>query len=136
MQAGSPTISPSAVERDITEHIIAANIRLRFDKSALRLIGGLKTALAEAVPEGQAVIFTVTAPVLRRAKTAAALEALVRAGLPTGEVRNTIEDNDVRLRLVADVRAHMPKVLGFVHNPESDAEIILALAVSKLLGRK
>ncbi|MBY3090185.1 hypothetical protein HFO72_04990 [Rhizobium laguerreae] len=137
MKAGSSTTDPSAIERAITEDLIAAQIRLRFDKSVIRLIvGGLKTALAEAIPEGHAVIFTVTAPVLRRAKTAATLETWVRTGLPTGEVCKTIEENDVRVRLVADVQAYMPKVVGFVHNPESDARLILELAESHLLGRK
>jgi hypothetical protein len=71
MNAGSPTIKPSTIEREIAERIAAANIRLRSDKSVLRLVNGLKAALGEVVPEGQAVIFTVTAPIKRRAKTAA-----------------------------------------------------------------
>jgi hypothetical protein len=134
MNAGSPTIKTSTIEREIAERITAANIRLRSDKSVLRLVNGLKATLAEVVPEGQAVIFTVTAPIKRRAKTAAALESLVRGGLPSGEVRNTIQDNQVRLRRVTGLPAHMPKVIGFVHNPESDAGLILALAESRLLG--
>jgi hypothetical protein len=135
MNAGAPTTKPSMIEREIAERIAAAKIRLRFDRSVLRLVNGLKAALAEVVPEGQAVIFTVTAPIKRRAKTAAALESLVRGGMPSDELCNTIEDNEVRLRRVTGVAAHIPKVIGFVHNPESDAALILALAESRLLGR-
>jgi hypothetical protein len=132
MNTGPPTTGPSQIERKILEHIVAAKVRLRFDKSVLRFVSDLKAALAEVIPEGQALIFTVTAPIRRRAKTAAALEALVRAGLPNGDVRSTVEENDVRLRQVIDVPAHMPKVVGFVHTLESDAGLILALTESQL----
>ncbi|MBY5751129.1 hypothetical protein E0H51_11600 [Rhizobium leguminosarum bv. viciae] len=135
MNAGPPAVETSMVELEIMDRIAAAKIRLRFDKSVVRLINSLKVALAEVVPEGQAVIFTVTAPIKRRVKTAAALEILVRSGLPSGEVRNTIQDNHVRVRRVTNVAAHMPKVVGFVHNPESDSDFILKLAESQLLGR-
>jgi hypothetical protein len=56
----------------------------------------------------------------------------VRAGLPNGDVRSTVEENDVRLRQVIDVPAYMPKVVGFVHTLESDAGLILALTESQL----
>jgi hypothetical protein len=125
----------SIVERQIAERIANANIRLRFDKSVLRLLNGLKAALASAVPTGQSIVFTVTAPIKRRAKTAALLEALVRDGLPNGDVRDTIEDNHVRVRRVTDVPPEMPKVLVLVHNPEFDADLILGLAESQLRGR-
>lgn len=123
------------VERDITDGIAAAKLRLRFDKVALRLINGLKAGLAETVREDQAVIFTVTAPIKLPAKTAAAVEALVRDGLPAGEVHKTIHGNQIRLRLIEGVPAEMPRVVGFVHNPESHPDLILALAEARLLGR-
>jgi hypothetical protein len=56
--------APSAIEREIIERIVAAKIRLRFDKAVLRLVSGLKAALAEVIPEGQTLIFTVTAPII------------------------------------------------------------------------
>jgi hypothetical protein len=135
MSAPSRATDPSAVEREINERAAAAKIRLRFDKSVQRLLDGVKASLAGAIPEGQTVIFTVTAPVRRRQKTADAIEALLRGGLPDGEIRKTIEDNQVRVRRVANVSGHMPKVIGFVHNPESDAGVLLALAEAHLLGR-
>jgi hypothetical protein len=60
---------------------------------------------------------------------------LVRGGLPAGDVRDTIEGNQIGLRRVTNVVAHMPKVIGFVHNSESDADIILTLAEAQLLRR-
>ncbi|HEX4198705.1 MAG TPA: hypothetical protein VHZ26_14810 [Caulobacteraceae bacterium] len=133
MSAKSP--EPAAIERTIAEQAAAAKLRLRFDKSVVRLVGGLKAALDGVVPEDQTVVFTVTAPIKVRAKTAAALESLVRGGLPDGELRSVIHGNDVRVRRVTGVSAGMPRVLGFVHNPESDADLILALAEARLLGR-
>ena len=137
MRTPVPAAETSVIEREITARISAAKIRLRFDKSALRLLDGLKASLAEIVPEGQTIVFTVTAPIRRRAKTAAALESLVLAGLPSGKaVSDTIHDNQVRLRRLTRVLPHMPKVIGFVHNCETDAELILALARSRLLARE
>jgi hypothetical protein len=130
-----PMTETSIVERQIAERIADAKIHLRFDKSVLRLLNGLKTALANAVPKGQSIVFTVTAPIKRRAKTAALLEALVRDGLPNDDVRDTIEDNHVRVRRVTDVPPEMPKVLVFVHNSEPDADLILEFAESQLRRR-
>ena len=123
------------VEREIIERIATAKLRLRFDRVVLRLVGGLKAALADIVPEDQVVILTITAPIRRATKTAAVLENLVRSGLPDDGISGTIHDNQIRLRRIAGVPAHTPRVLGFVHNPESDAGLILALAESRLLGR-
>jgi hypothetical protein len=134
VKAASAAIEASPVEREIPARIAAAGIRLRFDKSFVRLVDGLKASLAEVVPDGQALIITVSAPIKRRARTAAALESLVRGGLPKAEVRTTIEDNQIRLRRVTGVPARMPRVIGFVHNPESDAGVILAMAEAWLRG--
>ena len=54
MNAGSSAVETSMIELEITERIAAAKIRLRFDKSVVRLVDSLKATLAEVVPEGQA----------------------------------------------------------------------------------
>ena len=54
--AKSPVINADTVEREIVPRLRAAKLRLRFDKVALRLVGGLKAALANVIPEGQAVV--------------------------------------------------------------------------------
>jgi len=132
--ASARPLSPDGIERDIAELAARASLHLRFDRVVLRVVGLLQTTLAEVVPEGQAVLFTVTAPIRRPAKTAAALESLVRRGLSGGEVRDTIHGNEVRLRRVTGVPAPKPRVLGFVHNPESDSGLLLDLAESRLLA--
>lgn len=135
MRARVPAMDPSAAEGEIHERAAAAKIRLRFDKSVQRLLEGVKTDLVAVIPGGQAILFTVTAPIRRRAKTAAAIAALVRGGLAGGEMRGNIEDNRVQIRRVMRVPPDMPKVVGFVHNPESDADALLALAEAHLRGR-
>jgi len=120
------------VEREIIAQVRTAKLRLRFDKVALRLVGGLKAALASVVPEGQTVVFTITAPIRLPGKTAIALEAMMRSERPDTERREIIHDNQVRIRRSREVPKHMPRVLGFVHNAESDAGAILALAEARL----
>ena len=127
-------LSLDGIERDIAELAARANLHLRFDRVVLRVVGVLQANLTDFVPEGQAVLLTVTAPIRRPAKTAAALERLVRGGLSGGEIRDTIEGNEIRLRRVTGVSVPMPRVLGFVHNPESDAGLLLDLAESRLLA--
>jgi hypothetical protein len=130
--AKSPVIDADTVEREIIAQLRSAKLRLRFDNVALRLVGRLKAALASAVPDGQTVIFTITAPIKLPAKTAIALEDLLR-GAPDAERREIIHDNEVRARRLRGVPKEAPKVLGFVHNVESDAGAILALAEARLL---
>jgi hypothetical protein len=62
-------------------------------------------------------------------------ENLVREELLDGELHRIIHGNQVRVRRVTGVPTHMPTVVGFVHNPESDAGLILALAEARLLER-
>jgi hypothetical protein len=136
MVAKPPVIDADMVEREIIARLRAAKLRLRFDKVALRLVGRLKAALASVVPEGQTLVFTISAPIRLPAKTAAALEDMVRSAPPGAERREMVHDNAVRTRRLKGVSKHMPKVLGFVHNVESDAGAILALAEARLLDPK
>ena len=126
----------AAIERGRAERGGRAKPRLRFDKVVLRLIGGLQEALREEVPEGQALILTATAPIRLPAKTAAVLEEKIRACLARRsakvEVDETIHGNRVRVRLVKDISRRASKVIGFVHNPETDPEVLLHLAQSLL----
>jgi hypothetical protein len=125
-------IESSMIEQDILARIKAAKIRVRFDRVVLRLLGRLRAALTDIVPNEQVVIFTVTAPIRLPVKTAAVLESLVRDGLPCGDRCEVVHGNHVRIRRLTDVPPHVPKVLGFVHAAASDAGIILALAQARL----
>ncbi len=132
--SGEPASKAETTEREIAERIASAGIRLRFDKVASRLIDGLKASVVQILPEDQSILFTVTAPIKHPAKTSAALQELLR-DLPDGEFRKTINGNEVRARKVNLVLTGMPRVMGFVHYPESNAYLILDLAESNLSGR-
>lgn len=132
----SAKLSAAEIEREIVDAIGAAGLRLRFDKVAVRLVTGLKAALHDIVADDHhAVVFTITAPIRLPSRTAAAIEDLVRGGFPHHELRKTVHDNLIRIRRVTGVAAAMPRVMGFVHNPDADAGAILALVEARLQGR-
>jgi hypothetical protein len=110
--------------------------RLRFDRVVLGLFRRLRAGIAPSVPDGDAVLITVTAPIRLPAQTAAALEDRVRDGLakrPTHvEIDEAMCGNQVRARVVKDVSRRTPKVIGFVHNPDSDADLLLDLTQAML----
>ena len=133
MTAKSRMLKTVTIEREIGDKARAEKLKLRFDKVVRRVTGDLKTALASVLPEGRSVVITVTAPIKHPAKTAEALENIVRDGLARGELCKTIHGNKVRLRPITHVATSMPKVLAFVHNTESDARLILDIAESRLL---
>jgi hypothetical protein len=124
----------SMIERTIFERVKAAKIRLRFDKVVLRVVGELRAALVDGVPDGGAIIFTLSAPIRHPAKTATEVESLLRGSSAPGERREMVHGNDLRIRRLTGLPAHMPKVLGFVHHPASDAGVILTIAEARLRG--
>jgi hypothetical protein len=63
----------SKVEKEIVELIRAAGLRLRFDRVVRWLVAELKADLAGYVPRGEAILFTVTAPVKVPKQTAVAI---------------------------------------------------------------
>ena len=126
----------TAIRQRIAERGGLAKPRLRFDRVALRFVGGLQAALSASVPDGAAVVLTVTAPIRLAAKTAAALESNIRDGLARRPARVELKDaicgNQIRVRLVTGVSGRMPKVIGFVHNPDCDGDVLLAVTQSLL----
>jgi hypothetical protein len=129
-------VEVTAINQRIAERGDLTKPRLRFDRVALRLVGGLQAALSEFVPDGEAVILTITAPIRLPSKTAAALESKIRDCLARRsaqvKVKDTIYGNQVRVRLVKGVSRRMSKVIGFVHNPDSDPDVLLRLTQSLL----
>jgi hypothetical protein len=102
---------------------------LRFDKVATRLIDRLQSTLGETVPDGTTVLLTVTAPIRVPAKTAASLEDKVQTLLERGssarDEKDTIHGNRVRIRLLKSESKRAPKMIGFVHNADSDPLLLL-----------
>ena len=123
-----------ALEPRIVDRSRLAKPRLRFDRVALGLIGRLQAAASRAVTDDRTALFTVTAPIRLPAKTAAALEEkihllLARRSQPI-EIRKTIHGNGIRMRLVAVGSRGTSKLIGFVHNPGSDPDVLLDIAQS------
>jgi hypothetical protein len=102
---------------------------LRFDKVATRLIERLQANLGETVPYGMTVLLTITAPIHSPSKTAASLEdkiqTLLRRGSTGLDEKDTIHGNRVQIRLSRDESERAPKMIGFVHNSDSDPLLLL-----------
>jgi hypothetical protein len=114
----------------------AGKPRLRFDKSATKLIEGLQATLSETVPDGMTVLLTITAPIRLRSKTAALLEDKIQSLLERGALgrieKETIHGNCVQIRLLRGESERAPKMIGFVHNSDSDP-LLLFNMTSELL---
>ena len=107
----------------------AAKPRLRFDKVATRLIERLQATLVEIVPDGMTVLLTITAPIRLPSKTAASLEdkiqTLLGRGSPARDQKDTIHGNRVQIRFLRNESEQAPKMIGFVHNSDSDPLLLL-----------
>ena len=107
----------------------AARPRLRFDKVATRLIERLQATLGETVPDGMTVLLTITAPIRLPSKTAASLEdkiqTLLGRGSPARDQKDTIHGNRVQIRFLRNESEQAPKMIGFVHNSDSDPLLLL-----------
>jgi len=120
----------------LLERLRLAKRGLRFDKVALRFTERLQSALEAAVPAGKTLIVMVTAPIRLPAKTAAALTQKISDFLAQSpkrrEFRDTINGNEVRIRLVAGVVRGQSRVMTFVHNPDADSDALLNTTQSLL----
>jgi hypothetical protein len=109
---------------------------LRFDRVALGLIARLRTALHEAVPDHETVIVTITAPIRQPAKTAAAMVEKIRSFVATraapARLKDRIHGNDIEAHILTGGTTRRSKLLGFVHNPDSDPTILIDVARSLL----
>jgi len=124
----------ATLKRRGTGQVNGAKPRLRFDKVATRLIEHLQAAARETVPDGTTVLLTITAPIRLPAKTAVSLEEKLRTLLGRrSQGRDTIHGNRVLIRLLRDESSRAPKMIGFVHNPDSDPRLLLNLT-RELLG--
>jgi len=102
---------------------------LRFDKVATRVIEHLQATLGETAPAGMTVLLTITAPIRLPSKTAAALEdriqTLIGCGSPSRGEEGTIHGNRVQIRLLRDGSDRAPRMIGFVHNSDTDPLLLL-----------
>jgi hypothetical protein len=102
------------------------------------VIERLQTTLGETVPDGMTVLLAITAPIRLASKTAASLEdkiqTLLRRGSRSGDEKDTIHGNRVRVRLLRGEPERAPKMIGFVHNSDSDP-LLLFNMTRELLER-
>jgi hypothetical protein len=129
-------VEVTIIEQRITDRTDLNKPRLRFDKVALRLISRLQGALRESMPDGTTVILTITAPIRLPSKTAAALEDNIRDRLVRRSTQvqwaDTIQGNEIRVRLVKSSPRQNSKLVGLVHNPDSDPDMLLDVTQSLL----
>lgn len=124
------------LEADLNRVLAAAGFRLRFDKVVLRVLADMQDSLAGTLPSGDAVLFTLSAPIRQPAKTTALLVQRARHLTAPGEHRDTALGNHFVIRRVTGLRLEIPPVLGFVHNPMPDATAILNLAEARLRAER
>jgi hypothetical protein len=119
----------TTLKRRGTDQANAAKPRLRVDKVATGLIERLQATLGQSVPDGLTVLLTITAPIRLPSKTAASLEdkiqTLLGRGLLGRDEKDTIHGNRVHIRFLTDQSERAPKMIGFVHNADSDPLLLL-----------
>lgn len=134
-------VALATLKRRGTRQSKAAKPHLRFDKVATRLIEGLQSALADSVPSGVTVLLTITAPIRLPSKTAAALEdkiqTLLKRRSPGRDEKDTIHGNRVQIRILRGMslpgsNGRAPKMIGFVHNPETDPVLLFNMTCELL----
>jgi hypothetical protein len=109
----------------------AAKLGLRFDRVVVRVLGDLRAFADAAVPDGSTIVVTISAPIRLPAKTVEALREKIAALLDSADGADdqsgAVHGNQVSLRWVRSVAAQR-KLVGFVHNPDSDPKQLLDLA--------
>jgi len=102
----------------------AAKPHLRFDKVATRVLESLRSALEKMAPGGATVLFAISAPIRLASKTTAALETKIQDLLERGSrdraIKAAINGNRVTIRILRTAAARAPRMIGFVHNADSD----------------
>lgn len=112
-----------------------SGLHLRFDRVALRFVDDVRSSMNAIVPDGNMLMFTITAPIRLASKTATMLEekvhgVLARQSAPV-DLKETINGNQIHVRLVRGV-PNRRRVIGFVHNPDSDPRILFDVTQSLL----
>ena len=126
----------TAIESRAEQCLKLRRPRLRFDRVALGLIDRLRTALSGSVPDGRTVIVTITAPIRVPSRTAVAMEEKIRKLVATraapARLAGTIHGNEIQVHLLKGGTGRTARLIGFVHNPDSDPTILIDVARSLL----
>jgi hypothetical protein len=117
----------------------AVKPRLRLDRVAVGVVARLRAALGRAVPDNRTIVVTLTAPIRRAAKTAAAMEEQIRLRLrrrSMGRSADRIHGNKIQIWILKGGTALTSKLVGFVHNPDSDPAILIGLTRALLAASR
>jgi hypothetical protein len=109
---------------------------LRFDKVVVQLLGDLRAFVEHSVPSSLTVIVTLTAPIKLPNKTEQAIEEGIDALLAASKELTASKDwngiifeNSVHIRVVkASDTKQKHRLVGFVHNPTTEAIVLLQIA--------
>ena len=130
------TLVVTAIEARAARRARITRPRLRFDRVALGLIARLRAVLHEAVPVHETVLVTVTAPIRLPAKTAAAMAERIRSLVATraapARLADRIHGNDIQAQILKGGTSRTSRLIGFVHNPDSDPTILIEVTRSLL----
>ena len=126
------------IEKQIADEIAKTNglnvknLGLRFDKVVVRLFGNLRASIEKAIPDSQTVVVTVSAPIKLPTKTEYELEKRIKSFLdseiPHGVQKVSIFQNEVSFKIVKSSSKQAGKLVGLVHNPSTNAKLLLDLA--------
>ena len=126
----------TAVESRAEQRLKLTRPHLRFDRVALGLIDRLRSALSGSLPDGRTVIVTITAPIRLPSRTAGAMEERIRKLVATraapARLVGTIHGNEIQVHLLKGGTGRTARLIGFVHNPDSDPTILIDVARSLL----
>jgi len=125
-----------AAESQVSRGSRTSAPRLRFDRVALRLLERLRQAVPAGAPDGATVIATITAPIRLPSRTAATLEESIRVLLAKRSARRrlsaTVHGNQAQIAILRGGRNSPPRLIGFVHNRDSDPRVLFDLTRSLL----
>lgn len=125
------------LERQIADSIAekyglsVTKLGLRFDKVAARLVENLRAIYEQDIPLGKAIIVIVTAPIKLPAKTEndirVQIDDFLKSKIVPQDKKIIIHQNAVCLRVIETPPKQTIKFVGLVHNPTSDATLLLNL---------
>jgi hypothetical protein len=123
------TLEIATLKTRPTNRAKAAKPRLRFDKAVNRLMRRLQSFASESVPDGATVLVTLPAPIRQWSKTAADLQpkiqSLLSGRLASRDHKTSIHGNRIQIRVLRHKVKEGTKLIGFVHNPDTDALLLL-----------
>ena len=127
----------ASIEKEIADQILRfggladSKLGLRFDR-VFRVLGRLRAFAEAEIPDGSIVLVAISAPIRTPGKTAGALEDQIKAiavsDSPLAERTALVHGNSVRIRRIRHAHGQKPKLIGFVHNPDTDPQPLLDLA--------